>query len=151
MRWRWACRVSTPWRSPSGVPQTPPPLRLAVLLDLLNDPDSTTTHAVRKRLDRPRATVDRELQALHMLGLLTVDEVEVVGRKGEMTSVWHYALSDLADRDALRLLGSARNVLTRGVGVKKGRNADTPPWGFRHFWHHPHLRRLRHRARHRRP
>jgi hypothetical protein len=106
-----------------------PPLRLAVLLDLLEDPDTTTTHAVRKRLDRPRATVDRELQALHMLGLLTVDEVETVNGKGVTTSVWHYALSDLADRNALRLLGSARNVITRGVGVKKEVDADAPRGG----------------------
>jgi hypothetical protein len=89
-----------------------PPLRLAVLLDLLDHPNSTT-HAVRKRLDRPRATVDRELQALHMIGLLTVEEVETVNAKGYQTSVWYYSMAAQTDARTVRLLGSARNVGTR--------------------------------------
>lgn len=51
-----------------------PPLRLAIIEDLAAHPHSSTAE-VRKRLDRPRTTVDRQLQALHMLGVLTVDEV----------------------------------------------------------------------------
>lgn len=86
-----------------------PPLRLAILLDVLGNPDSTT-HAVRKRLGKPRATVDRELQALQMLGLLDVDEVEDELR-GRTT--WHYRLSDAVDLDALRLMGSASFCTTR--------------------------------------
>lgn len=90
-----------------------PPLRLAVLLDLLAEPHSTT-HAVRKRLDKPRSTVDRELQALHMLGLVTVDEVEEPGR-----TVWHYSLNGTDHDAALTVLGSARFVGTGIQGYKK--------------------------------
>ena len=50
-----------------------PPLRLAIIDDLAAYPDSTPTE-VRKRLGKPRATVDRQLQALHILGVLTLVE-----------------------------------------------------------------------------
>jgi DNA-binding IclR family transcriptional regulator len=50
-----------------------PPLRLAIIEDLAARPDSTTTD-VRRRLDRPRNTVDRQLQALHIPGVVTVFE-----------------------------------------------------------------------------
>ncbi len=48
-----------------------PPLRLLILGDLLDKPDSTTTE-VQKRLQRPRTTVDRSLQELQLLGLVVV-------------------------------------------------------------------------------
>lgn len=99
-----------------------PPLRLAVLLDLLDHPYSTT-HAVRKRLDRPRATVDRELQALHMIGLLTVDEVESQWSGGHGMA-WHYSLAPETNTEAVRLLGSARNVVLRTVDNMKGDSGD---------------------------
>ncbi len=73
-----------------------PPLRLAVLLDLMRHDEATTTD-VRKRIDKPRATVDRTLQALHMLGLVTVSEEEM----GERT-VWRYSLAQAVDVEALR-------------------------------------------------
>jgi hypothetical protein len=53
-----------------------PPLRLAIIDDLASNPGSTATD-VRKRLNKPRTTVDRQLQALHMLGVLDVSEEEV--------------------------------------------------------------------------
>ena len=53
-----------------------PPLRLALIDDLSAHPSSTPTE-VRKRLGKPRATVDRQLQALHILGVLTLVEVEL--------------------------------------------------------------------------
>ncbi len=81
-----------------------PPLRLAALVDLLDHSHSTTAE-VRKRIDKPRATVDRTLQGLHMLGLLGCDEEE-----GEQRTRWYYSLSGSVDRDALRRLVSARNV-----------------------------------------
>jgi len=84
-----------------------PPLRLAALVDLLDHPHSTTA-AVRKSIDKPRATVDRTLQALHMLGLLACDEEE--GSTGR--TVWRYSLGAEVDSVALDRLRSARNVGT---------------------------------------
>jgi len=49
-----------------------PPLRLAVLRDIAGNPGSRVGE-VRGRLQKPRATVDRTLQALHMLDLLTLE------------------------------------------------------------------------------
>ncbi|WP_246182799.1 ArsR family transcriptional regulator [Mycolicibacterium grossiae] len=67
-----------------------PPLRLGIIDDLSAHPHSTTTD-VRRRLDQPRNTVDRQLQALHMLGVCTVDEQEY-GESGK--SRWFYSLAD---------------------------------------------------------
>ncbi|WP_082619800.1 bifunctional DNA primase/polymerase [Terrabacter sp. Soil811] len=75
-----------------------PPLRLAVLLDLMRHDESTTTN-VRKRIDKPRATVDRTLQALHMLDLVTVSEEE---GNGKQRTVWWYSLAAGVDVRALR-------------------------------------------------
>lgn len=76
-----------------------PPLRLAVMLDLQGHPDSTTQE-VRQRLDKPRATVDRILQALHILGLATLHELV----QGDTRTVWRYSLAPDVDLDALRHL-----------------------------------------------
>lgn len=77
-----------------------PPLRLAALLDVLAHPESSTTQ-VRKRIDKPRSTVDRTLQALHMLGLLTVAEEE----EGPNRIVWRYSVAADVDLRALANLG----------------------------------------------
>lgn len=69
-----------------------PPLRLAIIDDLADHPGSKTAD-VRKRLDKPRSTVDRQIQALHILGVITVDE--------ESGAQWHYSLSDSIDPTAL--------------------------------------------------
>jgi hypothetical protein len=84
-----------------------PPLRLAVLADVLEYPWSLTTD-VRKRLQRPHNTIDRELQALHLLGLL--EQRLVDGQSG-----WRYVLADLVDQGALKTLVS-RKVSRRDVG-----------------------------------
>ena len=47
-----------------------PPLRLAILVDLADHPGSLVSD-VRKRLQKPHNTIDRELQALHVLGLVS--------------------------------------------------------------------------------
>jgi hypothetical protein len=94
-----------------------PPLRLRVLLDLVAHAASNT-HEVRVRLDQPRATVDRELQALHILGLLHVEEVREQYDKGWNT-VWRYSLADPDHERAVGLLGSARNVSTQGYREEK--------------------------------
>jgi DNA-binding transcriptional ArsR family regulator len=75
-----------------------PPLRLAIIDDLAEHPCSTATD-VRRRLDKPRATADRQLQALHILGIVDVEECEdSVSRK----SRWYYSLADDVDPDALK-------------------------------------------------
>ncbi|TMR41520.1 ArsR family transcriptional regulator [Actinomadura geliboluensis] len=80
-----------------------PPLRLRVLLDVAAHPDSPTRDVV-KRLQLPRKTVDRVLQELHLLGLLTVDEVEY----GNDRVRWIYSLAEEISRPAVEKL--ARNV-----------------------------------------
>ena len=87
-----------------------PPLRLAILDDVAKHPGATTAE-VRKRLGKPRATVDRQLQALHMLGVLAVEEEEAEWR-GQSTTRWTYRLVDGIDPDALSSPISARKVST---------------------------------------
>ena len=74
-----------------------PPLRLAIVDDLAAHPHSRT-HDVRARMGKPRMTVDRQLQALHMLGVLTCDEVEV----GENKSRGYYSLAEHIDPEVIR-------------------------------------------------
>ena len=87
-----------------------PPLRLAILGDIAQHPGSRTTD-VRVRLQRPHNTVDRELQALHMLGLVE-QRTEAVGEG------WRYVLAGSVNRDVILILIS-RNVSTRNVGIKE--------------------------------
>jgi hypothetical protein len=86
-----------------------PPLRLLILGDLLDNPNSTTTE-VQKRLQRPRTTVDRSLQEFQLLGLVVMDDTGTHG--------WRWSLSPEVDRAVLRSLVT-RNVTTPGVGVKE--------------------------------
>ena len=83
-----------------------PPLRLQVLGHLLEHPYSRTTE-VTKRLQRPRTTVDRGLQELHLLGLVRIEE----GGDGQG---WRYSLAPDVDRDVLAGLVT-RKVTTPGV------------------------------------
>lgn len=76
-----------------------PPMRLAILDDVTKHPGSATRE-VRKRLGKPRATVDRQLQALHMLGVLTGDEEESEHR-GQAVTVWRYSVSGECDATSL--------------------------------------------------
>jgi hypothetical protein len=76
-----------------------PPLRLAILDDVAANPH-TRTSEVRTRLDKPRNTVDRQLQALHILGVLTCDEVEDLGRT---RSVWYYDVAKHINPAAIRV------------------------------------------------
>ncbi|MGI8536803.1 MAG: toprim domain-containing protein [Mycobacteriales bacterium] len=77
-----------------------PPLRLAIVDDLAANPDGSTTVDVRKRLGKPRSTVDRQLQALHMLGVIACDEEETEWA-GKPATRWHYRLADGIDPTAL--------------------------------------------------
>jgi DNA-binding transcriptional ArsR family regulator len=76
-----------------------PPLRLAIIDALAAVPHRTATD-VRRRLDKPRATVDRQMQALHMLGVLEVEELEdkIAGRS---VTRWYYSLAEGIDPKAL--------------------------------------------------
>jgi predicted transcriptional regulator len=68
-----------------------PPLRLAILEDIAEHPDSRIID-VRRRLQRPRATADRALQALHVLGLLVCREEEEQRNDGPRY-IRHYTLA----------------------------------------------------------
>jgi hypothetical protein len=76
-----------------------PQLRLAVLLDLAANPRSRVID-IRRRLQRPRMTIDRTLQALHILGLLTCDEHEQE-RGGKLVQARFYSLASDVDPDVL--------------------------------------------------
>ncbi len=91
-----------------------PPVRLLVLGDVLAHP-STRTSEVTKRLQRPRSSIDRTLQELHLLELLVIDEV------GDGQG-WRYSVAESVDLDALAVLtsrGVTRKVSTGGVGVQE--------------------------------
>ena len=72
-----------------------PPLRLAIIDYLAANPRSFTTE-VRNGIDKPRTTVDRQLQALHMLGAVVCEEE--VGDKG---TPWRYSLHEGIDPSTL--------------------------------------------------
>ena len=76
-----------------------PPIRLRIIDDIAANPGASTAD-VRKRLGMPRATVDRELQALNMLGVLSVDESDGYNGGREVT-IWTYKLRDGIDPEAL--------------------------------------------------
>lgn len=86
-----------------------PPTRLKLIDDLaayaaqpVNELDGYTPVAdIRKRVDLPKTTVDRELQALHLLGLVKVEEIESHYRGRDVTW-WHYALAEGIDPSTLR-------------------------------------------------
>jgi DNA-binding IclR family transcriptional regulator len=72
-----------------------PPLRLEILDDLKAHPSSILSE-VRRRVDKPRSTVDRQLQSLHMLGLLTQVESVLPG------TGWRYSLASDVNPVVLR-------------------------------------------------
>lgn len=99
-----------------------PPLRLRVLHDVHQYSYSTTSDVV-KRVQLPRKTVDRLLQELHLLGLLSVDEVPW----GQSVR-WAYSLvNDEAAGpalDALKAERSARTVTTPEGNDEDGTGED---------------------------
>ncbi len=76
-----------------------PPMRLAIIDDVAAYPVSSLAE-IRKRLGKPRATVDRQCQALDILDVLTSDEEETEWR-GRPATVWHYSLAEGVDPTAL--------------------------------------------------
>lgn len=78
-----------------------PPLRLEILEDVAAH-EWTRTSDVMKRLQKPRATVDRQLQALHLLELVTVDEeIAVAPFSQRETTTWRYSLAEGVDITSL--------------------------------------------------
>jgi hypothetical protein len=77
-----------------------PQLRLAVLLDLACHPGSRVIE-VRRRLQRPRMTIDRTLQALHILGLLHCREEEEL-RANRNVQTRFYSLAAGINPEVLR-------------------------------------------------
>lgn len=65
-----------------------PPLRAAILADIAEHPSSACRDVV-KRLQRPRTTIDRALQELHLIGLLHVIEAAA----GSLDMTWRYELA----------------------------------------------------------
>jgi hypothetical protein len=76
-----------------------PPLRLELLHDVANHFGARVID-IRRRVNKPRMTVDRQLQALHILGLLTCQETEEI-RYGREVQVRHYSVSADLDLAAL--------------------------------------------------
>lgn len=76
-----------------------PPLRLDILVDVAQHPD-TRPGDVRRRINKPWRTVRREMDGLHMLGLLTCEEER--GAYGtEEKTIWRYRIAPDFDRTTL--------------------------------------------------
>jgi hypothetical protein len=69
-----------------------PQLRLTVLRDVADNPSSRVID-IRRRLQKPRLTIDRTLQALHVLQLVKCREEEIE-RTGKTVHVRYYSLAD---------------------------------------------------------
>ena len=100
-----------------------PPLRLAIIDDVAAHPGSTA-HDVRKRIDKPRATVDRQCQALHMLGVLTCDELEY-GDAGR--SRWFYSLADGIEPNALKPESAPEKLVGTSSSLEEREETREPP------------------------
>jgi Homeodomain-like domain len=85
---------------------TMPPMRLRLLVDVAANPGSPTAR-VTSRVQLPNKTVDRALQELHLLGLLTVDEIDY----GSKTR-WIYTLASDVSGEALERLRRVSQVGT---------------------------------------
>jgi DNA-binding IclR family transcriptional regulator len=77
-----------------------PPLRLAILEDIIAANPGSRIIDVRRRLQRPPATADRALQALHVLGLLICDGEEEERTDGPRY-IRHYSLGQSISLSAL--------------------------------------------------
>jgi hypothetical protein len=94
------------------------PMRLQCLLDVADHPSSRTSE-VTERVQKPRVTVDRYLQELHILGLLHVDSA-ADGRG------WRYSLANGVDSYAIAMLKAMTGkITTPGYWDKEGKTEDT--------------------------
>ena len=79
-----------------------PPLRVEILLDVALH-FATRPNDVRKRVQKPWNTIRRELQALHIIGLLSCEE-ETVQKDFKEKHVYKYSLADGFDYETLRAM-----------------------------------------------
>jgi hypothetical protein len=98
-----------------------PPLRLDLLRDVA-DHRASRIIDIRRRVEKPRTTVDRQLQALHILGLLVCDETEEE-RIGKTVYVRHYSLAAGIDLDVLRNQKCDQANLST---LREGERGDAP-------------------------
>ena len=96
-----------------------PPLRLRIINHLAGAPRSTTTD-VRKALQEPERTVDRELQALQLLRVVRCVEAPV----GAFDRRWLWLLADGINPQVLSSADSAGPTYTEGSSTPP---EDTPP------------------------
>jgi len=99
-----------------------PPLRLDALTDVMDHPGASLTDVIA-RLDKPRRTVDRTLQELHLLGLLHQDRPEQPGG-----GAWRYHLAENEEGTRATTLRAllTRKVSTRDVGDKEEGSSPAP-------------------------
>jgi hypothetical protein len=102
-----------------------PPLRLAILEDVATFP-RTTTRDVRKRLEKPYNTIDRQLQALHMLNVLRCEDEEREAVAGKSASIWRYSISEGIDPDALTVPDLSVDMLSRSEEREQCPDTDIP-------------------------
>jgi hypothetical protein len=87
-----------------------PPLRCEILLDIAAHPKSQP-HEVHRRIGRPRQTVRRELEALHMLRLLQCAETDEHNDKGKLVrTIYQYSLDDAFDQATLLAMTEPRKA-----------------------------------------
>ena len=79
---------------------TVPPLRPAIILDVAKEANSSPAD-VGKRLNKPWTTIDRQLQALYMLGVLRMEEREEYNLSGKLVSRSYYTLAEDVEPTAL--------------------------------------------------
>jgi hypothetical protein len=102
-----------------------PPLRLAILLEVAEWP-RTRPGDVRARIDKPWRTVQREMEALHILGVLRCDEE--MSDEGESKTIWHYSLAEGYDSDTLFAMAGRESLAQRRARAKaEGRNVIVLP------------------------
>ena len=85
-------------------------MRCEILLDIAAHPNSEP-HEVHRRIGRPRHTVRRELEALHMLRLLQCEESDETNDKGKVIkTIYEYSLADEFDLDTLKMMTTAASA-----------------------------------------
>jgi hypothetical protein len=100
-----------------------PPLRLAIIDDVAEHPASSLA-VIRRRLDKPRDTVRRQLDALHLLGVVTVTEF-----KDERGAKDLYSLAGQIDPAALRVRGNTTTHTSHQlVGGMYGEGSHIPAY-----------------------
>ena len=73
---------------------------------------------MRARIDKPWRTVQREMEALHILGVLRCDEEEDEGDdERKRKTIWRYSLADGYDRDTLLAMAGRTPQLRIGVAA----------------------------------